>query len=144
MGKQRKYNAAQFESIGEVFVDNRGKKRKDTSANIYESMMHSPAFQSLNARQRMLYVYCKAQYYGKRKPERDFPDIEEMSGASCFYLNWAAVIKYGLYSKTDSSTFYKDMRVLCDRGLIEQIASGKVHHKKSVYKYSLKWRQYAG
>ena len=70
MGQRRKrYMPRFFESTG---ITN------DTSANIYESMLNSAAFQDLTKNQRLLYMYMKAQYYGKRKPGKDFPDEERL------------------------------------------------------------------
>lgn len=61
-------------------MDDCGRMRADTSANIYESMLTSDAFALLTTKQQILYVFCKAQYYGKRKPEKDFPEVEQMQG----------------------------------------------------------------
>lgn len=43
----------------------------------------------------------KKQYYGTRKPERDFPDVEQLQGAELFYFNLALAVKYGLYSRAN-------------------------------------------
>lgn len=145
MAYKSKYKPAPFESMGQSFINARGDRQADTSANIFESMLQSRAFKSLIARQQMLYVYCKAQYYGKRKPERDYQDVDAVQGADFFYLNWDAVkTLYGRYSAKDSSTFYKDMDVLIKRGFIERTASGKAQHEKTVYRFSAEWKAYDG
>ena len=80
MGKRKKpYQPKSFESTG---ISN------DTSSNIYESMLLAPAFQDLSKNQRLLYVCMKAQYYGKRKPGKDNPEIESLQGDDLFYFNF--------------------------------------------------------
>lgn len=132
MGKsRRKYIPKSFESTG---------RSNDTSANIYDSMLISAAFRDLSARQRMLYVYCKSQYYGKRKPQADYPGIEAVQGDECFYLNHALISDvYGLYPKTNRRDFYRDMQKLADNGFIEIVSSGYAAKKRSIYKFSDKW-----
>lgn len=131
MGRKKKYFPKPFESSG---------CSGDTSANIYDSMLTSAAFRDLSARQRMLYVYCKNQYYGKRKPRADYPDIEAVQGDECFYLNHALITDvYGLYPKTNHRDFYKDMQKLVDNGFIEVVSNGHAAKKRSIYRFSEKW-----
>lgn len=106
-------------------------------------MLTSAAFTSLKTRQKVLYLYCKAQYYGKRKPRRDYPDIEEIRGDDCFYLSWAVVKQYELYQESMHSNFYKDMQVLIEHGFIERVSAGK-YKKKSIYRYSSGWKEWTG
>lgn len=133
--RSKKYVPKAFESTGAA---------GDTYASIFHSMLVSKAFHSLNPRQRHLYLICKDQYYGKRKPKADRQYAAEEYAAfradECFYLNWGAMSQYGLYSNTSSSTFYKDMKELIEAGFIEKMASGKATHTKNVYKLSSKWR----
>lgn len=140
MMARKKYTPKSFESVGKVKTTS-GKEKADTSANIFESMLLSQAFQSLNARQRILYVICKAQYYGKRKPEKDYPEIDQFQGDDKFYLNWSLVQRYGVYRPSMSSNFYADMKALADKGFIEIISSGKTHRKKTIYKFSDRWKE---
>ena len=84
--RKKKYVPKRWESRGEMYMDASGSYKADTSANIYESMLTSEAFALLTDRQKMLYVCCKAQYYGKRKPERDYPDMGQLQGEELFYL----------------------------------------------------------
>lgn len=140
MARKKKYIPKPFESKGETFIDENGKARADTSANIYESMLLSRAFMTLTSKQQILYIYCKSQYYGHRKPEKDFPDIEQFQGADIFYLNWNTVKKYGLYKDSMHSNFYKDMKALCEHGFIENISSGKSRRTKTVYRFNSEWR----
>lgn len=141
MGKRKKkYVPKAWESKGDSYMDASGKLRADTSANIYESMLTSDAFALLTTKQQILYVFCKAQYYGKRKPERDFPEVEQMHGDDLFYLSWEAAQQYRLYKPSMDKNFYMDMKALCDHGLIERVASGKSGRKKSVYRFSDRWK----
>lgn len=139
MAKKPKYRPKPFESRGEKFIGTNGKLMADTSANIYESLLTSEAFKNLTVKQRLLYIYCKSQYYGHRKPEKDFPDIDDFQGADLFYLNWASVQKYGLYTKTMHSNFYKDMGQLITHGFISRVSSGKHSKSKTIYKFSSGW-----
>lgn len=94
--KKNHYSPKSFEAIGQKFKGIHGAMMADTSATIFESMLQSDAFKSLNPKQQILYVYCKAQYYGKRKPEKDYPDIPQFEGADLFYFNWDIAQEYGL------------------------------------------------
>lgn len=127
----RKYRPKAFESSG---------ASKDTSANIYESMLKSAAFMDLTPRQRLLYVYCKAQFYGKRKPGKDFPDIEQLQGDDLFYFPMQTAVDYGLYTRNNHKNFYRDMKELEKHGFIKTVINGKIHKTKSVYQYSGNWK----
>lgn len=139
-GRRKRYVPRSWESKGETYMDSSGRRRADTSANIYDSMLTSDAFILLTDKQKMLYVCCKAQYYGKRKPERDYPDVEQLHGEDLFYLNWAAVQAYGLYKPSMHPNFYRDMKALCGHGLIEKVSSGAGQRKKSIYRFSDRWQ----
>lgn len=139
---RKKYVPKRFESKGEKFIDENGKLRADTSANIYESLLLSDSFRDLSDRQKMLYIVAKAQYYGHRKPEKDYPEIELFQGADVFYLNWNAVKRYGLYKDSMHSNFYKDMSALIEHGFIQRLSSGKGNRKKSIYKFSADWQSW--
>ena len=142
MGRKKKYDAKAFESNGQYRGRNGG-ARKDTSASIFESMYRSEAYRDLTARQRDLYVCCKLQYYGKRKPGRDFQDLEEFQGDDLFYLNWASVsADYGLYPAGSERNFYKDMNALIEHGLIDLRSSGKKRRQKNIYQYSVRWKKW--
>lgn len=143
MGRKKRYEPLPFESNGQ-YVGRNGKARKDTSASIFESLYRSKAYRDLTARQRDLYVCCKLQFYGKRKPERDYQDIEELHGDDLFYLNWGVVCAdYGLYPVGSESNFYKDMRELIRHGLIDMKSSGKSRRRKNVYQYSTRWKNWS-
>jgi len=107
----------------------------DTSANIYESMLLSPAWLELKASPKALYVACKSQYYAeKTKPN---------SNNCQFTMNkykWCD--KYKLYTNANSSSFYRDMSALIEKGFIKCIECGFVTRTKSIYQFSDKWQIY--
>lgn len=142
MGRRKKtYEPKAFESRnqGSSFINQRGKVQCDTSANIYESMLQSTAFKSLNNKQQILYVYCKSQYYGKRKPKKDYEKQGLYQDDSCFYMNWGRALEYGLYTSTMNSNFRKDMKALETWGFIKKLKSGKDHKEKNVWQFDDRW-----
>lgn len=124
--KRPPYQKKSFESTG---------VSSDTSANIYMSMLMSPAWAQLSAQQKTLYLYCKAQYYGeKQKPEDD---------ALCFTMNqskWCGL--YKLYQKSNASGFYRDISKLIEFGFIRCVSCGSTTRTKSVYGFSDMWQHY--
>lgn len=131
--KRVKYIPKSFESLG---------KSNDTSANIYMSMLLSPAWQSLTKNAQVLYLYCKAQYYAeKRKPKPQVRQLNETQQKMCFTMNkskWLAL--YHIYN-SDNGQFNKDMKMLIDYGFIEMIENGKTSRTKSIYMFSDKWQE---
>lgn len=157
MGRKRKaWTARPFESLGERFTDPvTGAVRKDTSSNLFESMLLHPAFTTMKPRQQMLYVIAKAQFYGHRKPAQDFPDIEfyvetkdeekpkpiKLNDTS-FYLNWGLIKRYGLYSKNGQHEFYDDLKELQRRGFIQCVSNGMSTKSKSIYRFMSDWKDW--
>ncbi len=125
-----------WESTGKGKINGTG--LSETFARIYESMLRSSAWKSLTTKQKLLYVYCKAQYFGKRKPSYDFPDLE--LDETSFYFHKKQALDYGLYSDSTLRFLYSDMRELEKKGFIEIVASGRPNHMKSIYKFSGKWQ----
>lgn len=124
--KKGKYEKKSFESMG---------NSSDTSANIYESMMTSPAWLSLKARPQILYVTCKSQYYSEKKK----PNGNNLQ----FTMNkhkWCN--KYKLYSNANSQAFYNDMAELIEKGFIICIECGAITRTKSIYQLCDGWRLY--
>lgn len=140
MGKRKKWTAKPFESVGQRFQDDNGTIRSDSSANLYESMLLHPAFATMKPRQKMLYIYCKAQYFGKRKPQDDYKELEEAKGNEKFYMNRASIVKYGLYTKNGMHEFYSDLKLLQERGFIRCISNGRSTKSKSIYEFSDQWK----
>lgn len=144
--KKPQYKPKCFESKGIKYTDGNGTTRTDTSANIYESMLLSGAYQDLSTRQQQLYTLCKAQYYGKRKPGNEpfYRDNGYYQGNEYFYLNLDSVVKYGLYTRNMRSKFYADMKALEQHGFIKQVLKGGGNgHTKSIYQYSDGWRTWS-
>ncbi len=133
----KKFQCRDFEGVGTKFVDTSKTMIPETSANIFESMLRSPAYMNLTDKQRCLYVVCKAQFFGKRKPSKDFGN--GVFDDQCFYLNWESVQHYGLYKH--HANFYKDINMLIEAGFIDRVASGAGKREKSVYRYSDRWKQ---
>ena len=146
--KRKSYLKKSFESDG---------SREDTSANIYMSMIMSKAWNDLSNRQRVLYLYCKAQYYNeKRKPVKyedrnkplnksEYPEYNK----TWFTMNQAKwKEKYKLY--TNNSSFYADINSLIMHGFIFCVESGsyitvdsnETKFAKSIYAFSDKWQKY--
>lgn len=138
--KKPKYVPKSFESAGHYLPDKATKPRADTSANIYESMMISEAWADLNNRQRVLYLIAKQQYYGVRKPGKDYPDIETMQGDDKFYLNMAFVNRFHAYKSHGNKELYGDIKALEEHGFIKTISNGRKHKQRSVYQYSDGWK----
>lgn len=133
MAKKKAYRPKSFESSG---------KSNDTSANLYESMLLSAAFMDLTPKQRLLYVYMKAQYYGKRKPGKDNPDIESLQGDDLFYFPLTLAEKYKLYTKSNHMQFYKDVRAIESHGFIQTVSNGKTTRSKSIYRFIGDWKMW--
>lgn len=133
MGRREKmYMPKSFESIG---------NSNDTSANIYMSMLLSPAWNNLTKNQQILYVYCKSQYYAEEKKPR--PLIKELTDNEinlCFTMNKSKWCKlYKIYADGGQERFKKDMDALINNGFIEIIENGKVKSQPNIYAFSDKW-----
>lgn len=142
MGKKRNNSSEgkRYECVGGKFKDINGTPRNDTFARIYESMLWSEAFQSLTKNQRLLYVYCKAQIMGKRKPKQDYKEYELYQEEECFYFCLHDAINYKLYSYGGKGSFYKDMQALEKAGFIKKVSSGQKSKSKNVYKLVSDWQ----
>lgn len=124
--KRTAYQKKPFESSG---------CSADTSANLYMSMLTSPAFRDLTAQQARLYLFCKAQYYAeKQKPNND---------PLCFTMNkskWSGL--YGLYDENNGRGFRRDMEALIDHGFIVCVECGACTRTKSIYRFSSEWQRW--
>ena len=127
--KKKVYQKRVFESDG---------RSNDISSNLYFSMLTHPAYKDLSPKQQQLYTYCKLQYYaqsGRRAVDQ--------ADNSKFYFNrslWQDI--YCLYSKSNQSSFYKDMAKLIENGFIKCIESGKTTRTKSIYQFSNMWQKW--
>ena len=136
-----KAKGKKYESSGEKYIDKNGTVRTETFAAIYESMLVSKAFINLTARQKMLYVYCKAQIVGKRKPKQDYKDLNLYQQDECFYLSEQMLYDYGLYTEAGRRYISKDFKVLIDKGFIKKLASGQCSKSKNVYMLVSDWQK---
>ena len=124
-GKARPYEKKPYESDC---------AKSDTSANIYMSMLMSPAWMDLTPKQQQLYVYCKAQKYAEKRKSH---------GDESFTMNrskWCNL--YGLYASNNARGFYRDMEALIMHGLVDCVECGANTRTKSVYKLSSRWHDY--
>lgn len=114
----------------------------DTHARIFESMLLSPAFMDLSKNQRLLYVYMKAQYFGKRKPGEDFKEIGILQEPELFYFSKTTAESYSLYARGSHMQFYNDVKALETHGFIKTVSNGSSTKKKSIYKFVGDWKQW--
>lgn len=137
--KNRQYNPKPFEAVsktqGSRFKTEQGEDMSDTFMRLYESMLLSPAYQALSYREKQLYTYCKAQYYGKRKPKLDADKEDEL-----FYFSRKDAVRYGWCKQNDTGKLYEGMKILERFGFIEKVVSGKASHQKNIYRYSNRWQ----
>lgn len=148
-GKRDKYIPKVFESESSFLEPKKdGSKAKDVSANIYISMLQSRAWHNLTGKQKELYLYCKAQYFGEKKTKKQHTTtLEEINGekpdlSKRFTMNrskWCEC--YGLYTENTQKYFYKDIKALQDNGFIKTLESGKTTRTKNIYEFSDKWRE---
>lgn len=124
------YKPKLFESTG---------RSNDTSANIYDSMLVSPAFKALTKGQRLLYVYMKKMYYGHRRPIKDDP--LSFTFNQCKWIkDKKHTNKYGFELYSNKNQFYKDRDALVNHGFIEIVENNKNQRESNIYRFSDKWR----
>ena len=129
MTRKKPYTPKTFESTG---------INGDVSANVFRSMIESPAWMDLTGNQKALYITCKLQLYGvprKRKPDPD----DELT----FYMNkhlWAD--KYHLYDRENGKGFRRDMGALISHGFISCVERGEVTRTRNIYKLCSMWRKF--
>lgn len=129
MARKKPYIPKSFEATG---------INGDVSANIFRSMMESPAWKDLTGNQKALYLTCKLQLYGV--PRKKKPDPED---ETTFFMNkflWADT--YQLYDRENGKGFRRDMNALIAHGFLVCVERGEVTRTKNVYKFSSMWRKY--
>ena len=151
MGKkgEKVYIQKTFESEREFLPTKKsGGKVKDVSANIYISMLQSQAWHNLTYKQKELYLYCKAQYYGESKSKNEHLTAKEkeceenIDISKRFTMNkskWCEI--YGLYTESTQRHFYTDMKALIQNGFVKALEKGKRSRTKNIYEFSDKWRE---
>ena len=147
--KRAVYEPKSFESDAMILPKTKKKLcPKDVSANIYLSMLLSQSWHELSLKQKELYLYCKAQYYGEKKSENEHKtnnEIQKGIDANLsirFTMNkskWCEI--YHIYSSNAQRHFYEDMKVLAEKGFISVVENGKQSRTKNIYEFSDKWRE---
>lgn len=144
--KTKEYRPKPFESksdkVGARFETEQGKTLPNTYTALFLTMLMSPAFRDLSDKNKILYLYCKAQYYGVRKPKQDFPDNPDMQGDDLFYFSRQTAVDFGWCKKNDTKPLYQGLNILVEHGFIEKVVSGKANHRKSIYRYSDRWQDW--
>lgn len=124
---RRPYKPQPFES---------SKARKDTSANIYTSMMLSPAWKDLTANQQILYLHMKQRRYGETNKTRPDPaNIDRFTFPKRIWCNL-----FGLYSANNAAGFYRDRDALIEHGFIIVVKNGQNGCRPSEYQFSDRWK----
>ena len=121
VARKNKWQKKSFESTG---------SSSDTSANIYESMLQSKAWQELTATQKVLYLTCKSQYFSEKTK----------TDSLNFTMNRKKWLKYKLYKDQNRAGFIRDMSALIEKGFISCVACGANAMVKSVYRFSDRWQ----
>ena len=125
--RKTSYRPQPFESM---------KVAKDTSANIYSSMMLSPACKDLTLGQRSLYLHMKQRMYGQTNRTRPAPD--DLSAFTFPREIWSNL--FDLYARNNQSGFFRDRDALIKHGFIICAENGQNRCKASVYRYSDRWQ----
>ena len=137
MPVKKKYRPKDFESTG---------TSSDVSANIYQSMIMSEAWNDLSKNQRLLYLYCKSCYYGQKDAYKKslFKDMgmELPSDLQPYFSLTEGSIKnyWNLYSNMNS--FYADRDALISHGFIRVVADGHFVRKANIYQFSSKCKKF--
>lgn len=145
MTKRSKFSPKAFESSSKFLPIISGYTQKDTSANIYNSMLLSPAFQDLTATGVRLYLHMKARYYTEKKTDALITEYEKLTNQNInksirFTFNKAVWHDlYHIYGNGGGNNFQKDLNSLIDYGFITKIQSGKLTKSKSIYEFNDKW-----
>ena len=151
--KQQGYEAkpyANFESYGYIkdgqhwFTPILGSNdRKDSVAGITMCMLSHPAFLDLKPRQRLLYLYAKAQF--KAMAERnDFNDkYPQYKGhPEYIYLNHKLMIDvFEMYSKHSARELYSDIKILTEHGFIVPVGYDE-ESQRIIYKLIAEWQNW--
>lgn len=139
-----------FESYGYIGADGKhwftpimgGNDRKDSVAGITMCMLSHPAFKDLKPRQRLLYLYCKAQYKGmvdRTEFEKNYPQYK--GKPEYIYLNHKLMIDvFEMYSKHTAREMYKDIKELTAHGFLVPVCSEK--NQRIIYKLVSEWQSW--
>lgn len=119
------------------------KDRKDSVAGITMCMLSHPSFKDLKPRQRLLYVYAKAQCKGmaERKDfEENYPQFK--GHPEYIYLNSHLMINvYEMYTKNTARELYKDITALTEHGFLVPICYDE-KSQRIIYKLISEWQNW--
>lgn len=132
MGKHKRASPQRYESA---------KGAGDTCAQIYSSMLTHPAYLKLTYRQRFLYVCCKDQIFGKRKPRNTdgYKEMPELCRDEVFFFGIDDAKQYGIADEKNHGSFYRDMGTLIKAGFIDKLIDGVKGRGRAVYRLSDRW-----
>lgn len=150
--RKERYIPKSFESDSDLLPKRKnGNNATDVSANIYISMLMSRAWHNLTGKQKELYIYCKAQYYGEKKTNEEHLTVKEKMGnekpniEKRFTMNktkWCDF--YGIYSESTRRHFYSDMKALIDNGFVKVLENGSNTRTKNIYEFTSDWAEQGG
>ena len=137
MAAKKKFKPKAFESTG---------ISSDVSANIYNSMIFSKAWNDLSKNQRLLYLYCKSCYYGQKTLYKKslFKDMgmNIPNDVRPFFSLTEGTMKNDWKLYTNVNSFYSDRDALISHGFIRVVADGHTMRKANIYQFSSKWQRY--
>lgn len=137
--KRSKFAPRSFESAG--YYKSGDNVRGDVSANIFQSMLISAAWEDLTKNQQLLYVYCKSCLFEQKQKPAEIPG--DVKADECFYFHksiWCD--KFHLYRENNQAAFIKDMQALIYHGFVACVSDGSVTRQKTIYRYSAMWRKW--
>ena len=118
-------------------------RSSDFFAGLYSSMLESDVYKSLSATQKVLYTYCKLQYFGEKEKYKLKTEDHPHGHETFFTMNRSKWLHaYGLYSEKNQYGFQRDMSELIRKGFIVCVARGWHGKQKSIYAFSDKWQRY--
>ncbi len=119
------------------------RERKDSVAGVTMCMLSHPAFKDLKPRQRLLYLYAKAQYkqMAERKEfEEKYPQYK--GHPEYIYLNNKLMVDvFEMYSKHTVRELYSDIKVLTEHGFIVPVGYDE-ESQRIIYKLIAEWQEW--
>lgn len=112
---------------------------------ITKSMRKSPAYRSLNAKQRDLLLLCWIQGNPKSRgrahlPRDDFPNVDKYRHDNVFYMCREKAVQDKIYTPTNRR-YYDDIDALEQHGFIDKLERG-FKGQPSTYILSNRWQNY--
>lgn len=117
--------------------------RVDSMVGITMCMLSHPAFKDLKPRQRLLYLYAKAQYKGmvdRNDFEKAYPQYK--GHKEYVYLNSYQMINvFEMYTKHTARELYKDITVLTEHGFLVPVGYDE-KSQRIIYKLIGEWQNW--